>query len=61
MGLRSHGEGCPDYECSEDHFPCRKRECILEHVWRWLSLLQLLSQPETLTIIHNIRGVMMMT
>ncbi|MEM4969075.1 MAG: hypothetical protein QXU63_05290, partial [Nitrososphaerota archaeon] len=39
---------------------CRRRECILDHVWRWLNLFQLFSQPETINIIHNIKGVMIM-
>ncbi|MEM1944250.1 MAG: hypothetical protein QW756_02135 [Nitrososphaerota archaeon] len=60
MGLRSHGEGCPDYECSEDHFPCRKRECILEHVWRWLNLFHISTQPETPRLMKSITGVMEM-
>ncbi|MEM4416617.1 MAG: hypothetical protein QXD32_01000 [Nitrososphaerota archaeon] len=60
MGLRSHGEGCPDYECFEDHFPCRKRECILEHVWSWLNLIHILTQPETLHLMNSIKGVMKM-
>ncbi|MEM3040638.1 MAG: hypothetical protein QXG97_01260 [Nitrososphaerota archaeon] len=43
-------------ECFDDHYPCRRKNCILDHVWRWLSLFQLFSQPETLTIIHSVRG-----
>ncbi|MEM1770154.1 MAG: hypothetical protein QXE61_04520 [Nitrososphaerota archaeon] len=39
---------------------CRKRECILDHVWRWLNPFQLSSQPETINIINNIKGVMTM-
>ncbi|MEM2293558.1 MAG: hypothetical protein QXI11_05435 [Thermoproteota archaeon] len=45
----------------DDYSPCRKRECILDHVWRWLNLFQLFSQPETINIIDNIKGVMTMT
>ncbi|MEM0079427.1 MAG: DDE-type integrase/transposase/recombinase [Nitrososphaerota archaeon] len=44
----------------DDYFPCRRRECILDHVWRWLNLFQLFNQPETINIIHNIKGVMIM-
>ncbi|MEM1769140.1 MAG: hypothetical protein QXU63_01960 [Nitrososphaerota archaeon] len=44
----------------DDHFPCRKRECILDHVWMWLNLFQLFSQPEIINIINNIKGVMTM-
>lgn len=43
-------------ESFDDQHPCRS----LEHVWRWLKLFQLFSQPETLTIIHNVKGMMTM-
>ncbi|MEM4374207.1 MAG: hypothetical protein QXI97_04320 [Nitrososphaerota archaeon] len=47
-------------ECFDDHYPCRRKNCTLGHVWRWLNLFQLFSQPETLTIIHSAKGVMTM-
>ncbi|MEM4384368.1 MAG: hypothetical protein QXU44_09955, partial [Candidatus Caldarchaeum sp.] len=47
-------------ESFDDHFPCRKKACILNHVWRRLNLLHLFSQPETISIIHSIKGVVEM-
>jgi putative transposase len=26
-------------ECFDDHFPCRKEGCEMQHVWNWLKLL----------------------
>ncbi|MFN4337429.1 MAG: hypothetical protein ACK4FV_07680, partial [Candidatus Nitrosocaldus sp.] len=46
--------------CFDNHFPCRRRGCTLEHLWRWLNLSQLYNQPETLTMILNIRGMIEM-
>ncbi|MEM4315266.1 MAG: hypothetical protein QXT66_02875 [Nitrososphaerota archaeon] len=43
-------------ESFDDHFPCRKRECILEHVWRWLNLIHILTQPDTLSLMNSIKG-----
>ncbi|MEM3032059.1 MAG: hypothetical protein QW756_07785 [Nitrososphaerota archaeon] len=60
MAVPSYGEVCPDYECFDDHFPCRKRECILEHVWSWLNLLHISTQPETPRLIKSITRVMEM-
>jgi putative transposase len=28
-------------ECFDDHFPCRKQNCNIQHVWNWLKLLVL--------------------
>jgi putative transposase len=28
-------------ECFDDHFPCRKQNCKIQHVWNWLKLLVL--------------------
>ncbi|MEM2058022.1 MAG: hypothetical protein QXO76_07235 [Thermoproteota archaeon] len=41
----------------DDYFPCRRKACTLNHVWRWLNLLHPFSQPKTLNIIRNIKGV----
>ncbi|MEM3648031.1 MAG: hypothetical protein QW506_02570 [Thermoproteota archaeon] len=42
----------------DDHYPCRRKNCILEHAWRWLNLFHLFSQPETQSIIYSVKGVM---
>ncbi|MEM4384361.1 MAG: DDE-type integrase/transposase/recombinase [Candidatus Caldarchaeum sp.] len=47
-------------ECFDDHHPCRRKACFLDHAWRWLNLFRLFSQLETISIIHNIRGVVTM-
>ncbi|MEM1976141.1 MAG: DDE-type integrase/transposase/recombinase, partial [Candidatus Caldarchaeum sp.] len=47
-------------ESFDDHFPCRKKPCILEHVWKWLNLIHIITQPETLHLINSIKGVMKM-
>jgi transposase-like protein len=26
-------------ECFDDHFPCRKPDCNMQHIWNWLKLL----------------------
>ena len=28
-------------ECFDDHFPCRKHNCNIQHVWNWLKLFTL--------------------
>jgi putative transposase len=28
-------------ECFDDHFPCRKENCNIQHVWNWLKLFNL--------------------
>ena len=25
-------------ECFDDHFPCMKQNCNMQHVWNWLKL-----------------------
>ncbi|MEM2587116.1 MAG: hypothetical protein QXV23_02340 [Candidatus Bathyarchaeia archaeon] len=30
-------------------------ECILEHIWRWLNLFHLSTQPETSPLIKSIK------
>ncbi|MEM3031585.1 MAG: hypothetical protein QXH35_03580 [Nitrososphaerota archaeon] len=47
-------------ESFDDHYPCRRKNCTLGHVWRWLNLFQLFSQPETLSLMRSIKGVMKM-
>ncbi|MEM3124005.1 MAG: hypothetical protein QW756_07970 [Nitrososphaerota archaeon] len=47
-------------ECFDDHYPCRRNACILYHVWRWLNLFHTLTQPETLSLMNSIKGVMKM-
>ncbi|MEM3124106.1 MAG: hypothetical protein QW756_08490 [Nitrososphaerota archaeon] len=47
-------------ESFEDHYPCRRKNCTLGHVWRWLNLIHILTQPETLHLMNSIKGVMKM-
>lgn len=28
-------------ECFDDHFPCQKKDCDMQHVWNWLKLFLL--------------------
>ena len=28
-------------ECFDDHFPCRKPDCNMQHIWNWLKLFVL--------------------
>ncbi|MEM4000858.1 MAG: hypothetical protein QXW86_08870 [Saccharolobus sp.] len=39
---------------------CKKRKHILDHVWRWLNLSQPFSQSETIDMVNNIKGMMIM-
>ncbi|MGB9760375.1 MAG: hypothetical protein ACPLZG_11155, partial [Thermoproteota archaeon] len=36
-----------------DYFPCSKKFCRLEHIWRWLNLFHLLNQEEGMNLIQN--------
>ncbi|MEM0481423.1 MAG: hypothetical protein QXM16_00830 [Nitrososphaerota archaeon] len=44
----------------DDYFPCRKKACILGHVWSWLNLFHIFNQPETLHLMKTITGVIEM-
>ena len=28
-------------ECFDDHFPCQKEDCDMQHVWNWLKMFLL--------------------
>ncbi|MEM3133963.1 MAG: hypothetical protein QXR32_07345 [Candidatus Caldarchaeum sp.] len=47
-------------ESFDDHLPCRRKACILEHVWRLLNLIHIPTQPETPHPTNNIKEVMKM-
>ncbi|MFQ6134399.1 MAG: DDE-type integrase/transposase/recombinase [Nitrososphaerales archaeon] len=45
-------------ECFDDHFPCRKEECDMMHVWNWLKLFILhihlnLSLPRLISFLRR--------
>ncbi|MEM4311554.1 MAG: hypothetical protein QXX95_04125 [Nitrososphaerales archaeon] len=45
-------------ESFDDCYPCRKRECSLEHIQKWLRAFILHKQPEYLKLIELIKEVM---
>lgn len=46
-------------ECFDDYFPCSKKVCRLDHVWRWLNLFHLFNQEEVMKLIQKIKDVML--
>ncbi|NHV06706.1 MAG: IS6 family transposase [Thaumarchaeota archaeon] len=41
----------------DDYFPCSKKVCRLDHVWRWLNLFHLFNQEEVIKIVQKLRGM----
>jgi putative transposase len=39
----------------DDYFPCNKKVCRLDHVWRWLNLFHLFNQEEVIKIVQKLR------
>jgi len=39
----------------DDYFPCSKKVCGLDHVWRWLNLFHLFNQEEVIKIVQKLR------
>ncbi len=41
----------------DNYIPCRKRGCMLEHVWSWLKLRILFEEEWAIKTIRRMKGV----